>query len=365
MKNTLTYTGQNKLMDNFVKTDDILKYMCEIIESSQKVVHQAVNTALVQRNWLLGYRIAEEELHGEDRAEYGAEIIKKLSKALTVEYGKGFTKSNLYSFYLFYKNFPEIFHSVSGKSVPLLSWTHYRALLQVKDEQARAWYEKEAYEQTWSVRTLQRNISSQYYYRMLHTQKPELVEKEMKEATAEAQNDKLEFIKNPVIAEFLGLASNTDFTESDLEKSILSNLQKFMMELGRGYAFVARQQHLHTEKQDYYIDLVFYNYILKCFVLIDLKTQKITHQDIGQMDMYIRMYDERERSEDDNPTLGIVLCSDTDEDIAKYSVLHGNEQLFASKYKLYLPTEEELRAEIETQKAIFLLQQEERNRMPP
>ncbi len=232
-------------------------------------------------------------------------------------------------------------------------------LLQVKDSKARAWYEKEAWEQTWNVRTLQRNVSSQYYYRMLQTQKQELVEKEMKETTAEYQSNKLEFIKNPVVAEFLGLASNTDFTESDLEKSILTNLQKFLMELGKGYAFVARQQHIHTEKQEYFIDLVFYNYILKCFVLIDLKTQKITHQDVGQMDMYIRMYDELKRSEGDNPTIGIVLCSETDEDIARYSVMHGNEQLFASKYKLYLPTEDELREEIETQKMMFYLQQKE------
>ena len=314
---------------------------------------------LIQRNWLLGYRIASEELQGEDRAKYGAEIIKKLAKELSAEYGKGYTKSNLYSFYSFYKTYPEIFQTSSGKSVGLLSWSHYAALLQVKDEEARDWYEKEAAEQTWSVRTLQRNISSQYYYRMLKTQKRELVESEMKKLTASYQNDKLEFIKNPVVAEFLGFSQNADFTESDLEKSILSNLQKFLMELGKGYAFVARQQHIHTEKQDYYIDLVFYNYILKCFVLIDLKTEKITHQDVGQMDMYIRMYDELKRSEGDNPTIGIVLCSDTDDDIARYSVMHGNEQLFASKYKLYLPTEEELKAEIETQKAMFYLQQKE------
>lgn len=185
------------------------------------------------------------------------------------------------------------------------------------------------------------------------------LENEMKELTASYQNDKLEFIKNPVVAEFLGFSQDTNFTESDLEKSILSNLQKFLMELGKGYAFVARQQHIHTEKQDYYIDLVFYNYILKCFVLIDLKTEKITHQDVGQMDMYIRMYDELKRSDGDNPTIGIVLCADTDDDIARYSVMHGNEQLFASKYKLYLPTEEELKAEIETQKAMFYLQQKE------
>lgn len=335
------------------------RYISGIIESSQKAVYQAVNIALVQRNWLIGYRIAEEELRGQKRSEYGAEVIKKLSKNLTEKYGKGFTKTNLYSFYSFYKCFPEILHSTSGKSKTYLSWTHYRTLLQVNDKVARDWYEKEAIEQTWSVRTLQRNISSQYYYRMLHTQKMELVENEMKELTSKYQNDKLEFIKNPVVAEFLGFSQDTDFTESDLEKSILSNLQKFLMELGKGYAFVARQQHIHTEKQDYYIDLVFYNYILKCFVLIDLKTEKITHQDVGQMDMYIRMYDELKRSEGDNPTIGIVLCSDTDDDIARYSFLHGNEQLFASKYKLYLPTKEELKAEIETQKAMFYLQQQE------
>lgn len=350
---------QNSLMDHFVKTDNILNDMCGIIESSQKAAYQAVNIALVQRNWLIGYRIAEEELRGQKRSEYGAEVIKKLSKNLTEKYGKGFTKTNLYSFYSFYKCFPKIFHSTSGKSKTYLSWTHYRTLLQVNDKVARDWYEKEAIEQTWSVRTLQRNISSQYYYRMLHTQKKKLVENEMKELTSKYQNDKLEFIKNPVVAEFLGFSQDTDFTESDLEKSILSNLQKFLMELGKGYAFVARQQHIHTEKQDYYIDLVFYNYILKCFVLIDLKTEKITHQDVGQMDMYIRMYDELKRSEGDNPTIGIVLCSDTDDDIARYSFLHGNEQLFASKYKLYLPTKEELKAEIETQKAMFYLQQQE------
>lgn len=348
--------GQNDVMSNFTKTDDIMNDMRKIIEGSQKTAHQAVNTILVQRNWLIGYRIASEELNGEDRADYGAEVIKKLSFELTKEFGKGYTKSNLYSFYSFYKTYPEIFQTPSGKSAILLSWSHYNVLLQVKDKIARDWYEKEAYEQTWSVRTLQRNISSQYYYRMLQTQNRNRVENEMKQLTADFQTDKLEFIKNPVIAEFLGLSSNTDFTESELESSILSNIQKFLMELGKGYAFVARQQHIKTEKQDYYIDLVFYNYILKCFVLIDLKTEKITHQDVGQMDMYIRMYDELKRSEGDNPTIGIVLCSDTDEDIARYSVMHVNEQLFASKYKLYLPTEEELRAEIETQKTMYYLQ---------
>ena len=194
---------------------------------------------------------------------------------------------------------------------------------------------------------------------MLQSQDKKAVEAEMREKTSSYQNDKLEFIKNPVVVEFLGLTPDASFNETKLESSIITNLQKFLMEMGKGYAFVARQQHIHTEKQDYYIDLVFYNYILKCFVLIDLKTERITHQDVGQMDMYIRMYDELKKAPDDNPTLGIVLCSETDEDIARYSILHGNEQLFASKYKLYLPTEEELREEIETQKAIFYLQQKD------
>ena len=348
----------NSLME-YANTQDILTDMRGIIETARESAYQAVNVALVKRNWLLGRRIAEEELNGGSRAEYGLEIIKTLSKELTDEYGKGFAKTNLYSFYSFYKAFPDIFQTASGKSLPLLSWSHYQTLLRVKDDTARAWYAKEAADQTWAVRTLQRNIDSQYYYRLLSSQNPEPVVNEMRERTANYQQDKLEYLKNPVVAEFLGLSSNIDMTETQLESAILSNLQKFLMELGKGYAFIARQQHIHTEKQDYYIDLVFYNYILKCFVLIDLKTGKITHQDVGQMDMYIRMYDELKRSEGDNPTLGIVLCSETDEDIARYSVMHGSEQLFASKYKLYLPTEAELRAEIEAQKAIFYLQQKD------
>lgn len=340
----------------YVNSNDLLSDAKVIIESAQKTAFAAVNVALVNRNWLLGKRIADEELKGEGRAEYGAEIIKNLAKELTGEYGKGFTKSNLYSFYNFYKTYPEIFQALTGKSTSILSWTHYLILLQVKDSKARFWYENEAINETWSTRTLQRNIDSQYYYRMLSSQVKEPVKQEMESLTEKYQKDKLEFIKNPMVVEFLGLTSDTSFTESKLESSIITHLQKFIMEMGKGYAFVARQQHIHTTKQDYYIDLVFYNYILKCFVLIDLKTSKITHQDVGQMDMYIRMYDELKRGEGDNPTLGIVLCSETDEDIARYSVLRGNEQLFASKYKLYLPNEELLRAEIESQKAIFQIQ---------
>ena len=338
----------------YVNSNDLLSDAKVIIESAEKTAFAAVNVALVNRNWLLGKRIAEEELKGEGRAEYGAEIIKNLAKNLTKTYGKGFTQRNLYNCEKFYEMYPEILQSLTAKSI--LSWTHYTVLMQVSDPVARQWYEKEALGEMWSVRTLQRNIDSQYYYRMLSSQVKEPVKQEMESLTEKYQKDKLEFIKNPMVVEFLGLTSDTSFTESKLESSIITHLQKFIMEMGKGYAFVARQQHIHTTKQDYYIDLVFYNYILKCFVLIDLKTSKITHQDVGQMDMYIRMYDELKRGEGDNPTLGIVLCSETDEDIARYSVLRGNEQLFASKYKLYLPNEELLRAEIESQKAIFQIQ---------
>jgi predicted nuclease of restriction endonuclease-like (RecB) superfamily len=357
--NEVMNSVNNVIMDNFHKTDNILNDVQTIIEVSQKEAYRSVNTILSQRNWLIGYRIAVEELAGEERAEYGVEIIKNLSRYLTQKYGKGYDRSNLYHCLRFYKAFPQIVDTACRQSDIRLTWSHYRTLLQVHDETARKWYEKEAYEQTWSVRTLQRNIDSQYYYRMLQSQDKKAVEAEMREKTSSYQNDKLEFIKNPVVVEFLGLTPDVSFNETKLESSIITNLQKFLMEMGKGYAFVARQQHIHTEKQDYYIDLVFYNYILKCFVLIDLKTERITHQDVGQMDMYIRMYDELKKAPDDNPTLGIVLCSETDEDIARYSILHGNEQLFASKYKLYLPTEEELREEIETQKAIFYLQQKD------
>ncbi|MDO4510808.1 MAG: PDDEXK nuclease domain-containing protein [Bacteroidales bacterium] len=332
------------------------------IEEARSFAYRQVNEALVRRNWSIGKLIAEEELKGADRAEYGATIIKLLSKRLTAVYGKGFTKSNLYSFVRFHESFPKIFHTACGKSSRILSWSHYRTLIQEINDDARNWYEQEALAQNWSVRTLQRNISSQYYYRILSSQRKDLVEKEMLQLTAPLQSaDPIDFIKNPVVGEFLGFTGDSSFRESELEQAIIDNLEKFLLEMGKGFAFVARQQHIHTEKQDYYIDLVFYNYILKCFVLIDLKTAKITHQDVGQMDMYVRMYDERQRSVDDNPTIGILLCDDTDEDIARYSVLHDNDQLFASKFMTYMPSQEQLRIEIERQKEIFYLKQSENN----
>lgn len=341
-------------MDELLKiepTGNLLNDAKRIIDTAQTSAYRAVNVALVQRNWLLGRRISVEELKGEGRAEYGKQVIQTLALQLTAEYGKGFEFRNLYSFLAFYREYP-ILQSLIAKSRVVLPWTHYLKLLQVKDMAARDWYIREAVEEGWNVRTLQRNISSQYYERTLLAQHKDLVKEEMHEITQSLQ-DKLEFIKNPVVVEFLGLAQGSDFTESDLETRLIDNIRSLLMELGKGYAFVARQQHIRTEKEDYFIDLVFYNYILKCFVLVDLKTSKVTHQDVGQMDMYVRMYDELKRGEGDNPTLGILLCSDTDEDIARYSILKGNEQLFATKYKLCLPSEEKLRAEIEAQKTIF------------
>ena len=341
----------------YIKTSNLLADTGKIIESAKRTAYRAVDFVLVQRNWYLGRRIAEELIGDQTREElYGQKIVSELAKQLTLEHGSGFDRSSLYKYIRFYQCFPNIVDTASPQSF-LLDWSHYRVLLQVEDEAARNWYEQEAAKEAWSVKTLQRNISSQYYYRILHSPQPQRVEEEMHRITKPLQ-EKDEYIKNPVVAEFLGLSQNTDFTESTLETAIITNLQKFLMELGKGYAFVARQQHIRTEKEDYYIDLVFYNYILKCFVLIDLKTAKVTHQDVGQMDMYVRMYDELKKGENDNPTIGILLCADTDEDIARYSVLKGNEQLYASKYKLYLPSEEELRREIERQKEIYQLQHE-------
>lgn len=341
----------------YTKTDNILTDAKKIIDSAKSYAIKSVNWTLVQRNWLLGERIALEELKGENRAEYGKKVIKNLSKQLTEIYGKGFEQSLLYKFLSFYKTFPDILDTVYPKSdiYKFLDWSHFRILLQEENKDARDWYAQESVNESWSVRTLQRNISSQYYYRMLKSPKKDLVRAEMKQLTADYQTQKEEFVKDPVILEFLGFRENETLLESTLENSLISNLQKFLMELGKGYAFVGRQMHIHTEKKDYYIDLVFYNFILKCFVLIDLKTETITHQDVGQMDMYVRMFDELKRGEGDNPTLGILLCADTDADIAKYSVLKGNEQLFATKYRLCLPTEEQLRKEIESQKNQYYL----------
>ena len=321
----------------------------QILSQARQKAYQAVNSAMVEAYWKIGERIVQEEQNGQSRAEYGKEIIKNLSAELTAEFGKGFTERNLRNFRQFYIEFTDlnIWKSVISK----LTWTHFQRVLKVSNPQARHYYLTESAENGWSVRTLDRNISTLYYDRLLASQDKGLVEQEMKEKTATLQA--ADFIKSPTVLEFLNLPTSMAYSEAELEKALIDNLQQFMLELGKGFAFVARQQHIRTELSDFFVDLVFYNYILKCFVIVELKTDKLTHQDIGQLDMYVRMYDDLHRQPSDNPTIGLLLCTENDSVVAKYSVLNQNPQLFASKYMHYLPSEAELVAEIEQQKYIF------------
>ena len=327
-----------------------------ILTEARLQAYKAINTAMVEAYWKIGQRIVLEEQNGKERAEYGKEIIKSLSVALTAEFGKGFSKRSLWEmrqFYILFSDYQKV-----RTLFAQLSWSHFQRVIKVQDEKARTYYLTEAAQNMWSVRTLDRNISTLYYNRLIASQEKELVVQEMKEKTANLQIT--EFIKNPTVLEFLNLPTNLSYTETELEKALIDNLQKFIMELGKGFAFVARQEHRRTELSDFYIYLVFYNYILKCFVIIELKTEKLTHQDIGQLDMYVRMYDDLKKQEGDNPTIGLLLCTETDSVVAKYSVLHENPKLFASKYVDYLPTEEELVREIEQQKS-FLEQTKNNN----
>ena len=324
-----------------------------IVANARQKAYSAVNSAMVEAYWLIGKRIVEYEQSGQGRAAYGEEILKTLSVELTREFGKGFGTRNLWDFRKFYQTFGEyeIMHTLCAQ----LSWSHVRLIMRVENKDAQKYYFKEAAENHWSVRTLDRNISTLYYHRLLSSQIEESTKKEISKKHAEIPRDNMEFIKNPSVLEFLGLPDNSGYAETDLEQAIIDKMQKFLLEMGKGFAFVERQQHIRTETQDFYIDLVFYNYILKCFVIVELKTDKITHQDIGQLDMYVRMYDDLKRLKGDNPAIGILLCTETDKTIAKYSVLSENKQLFASKYLSYLPTEEELAAEIERQKVLLKL----------
>jgi predicted nuclease of restriction endonuclease-like (RecB) superfamily len=323
----------------------------QILAQARQRAYSAVNSAMVEAYWQSGKRIIEEEQNGEKRAEYGKKIIINLSIELTNDFGKGYSERTLREFRQFYLTFPEL--SIQRTAFAKLSWSHFQRVLRISDSNARMFYLQESAQNSWGIKTLDRNIATLYYQRLLSSQIKEPVETEMIEKTKEYQDDKFEFIKNPSVLEFLNLPNNIGYTEKELEKALIDNLQKFLLELGKGYAFVARQQLIRTETSDFYVDLVFYNYILKCFVIVELKTQKITHQDIGQLDMYVRMYDDLKKQTSDNPTIGILLCTETDSTIAKYSVLDQNQQLFATKYLPYLPTEEELIAEIEREKIII------------
>ena len=361
-----------------------------IVSKARSKAFAAVNYSLVERNWRIGQRIVEQEQNGASRAEYGKHVIEVASAALTEEFGKGFSYTNIANYKRFYLTFnnlqilqtvSEEFNNPIQQTLPakssaphkedkaesaqselrLLPWSHYERLIRVEDKKAREWYAKEAFEQGWSFRTLNRNINTLYYERLLMSTKKQPVVDEMQDKTKAYQQDKLEYIKTPVVLEFLGLPEDTSLAESKLETAIINNLEKFLMEMGKGYALVARQQHIRTEENDYYIDLVFYNYLIKSFILVDLKVNRITYQDVGQMDMYLQMYDKMKKGPDDNPTIGIILCTETDSDVARYSTLAKNDQMFAAKYKLYLPDKEDLRREIERQKELYLMAHPEEN----
>mgnify|MGYP002893554462 FL=1 len=361
-----------------------------IVSKARSKAFAAVNYSLVERNWRIGQRIVEQEQNGASRAEYGKHVIEIASAALTEEFGKGFSYTNIANYKRFYLTFnnlqilqtvSEEFNNPIQQTLPaksstphkedkaestqselrLLPWSHYERLIRVEDKKAREWYAKEAFEQGWSFRTLNRNINTLYYERLLMSKKKQPVVNEMQDKTKAYQQDKLEYIKSPVVLEFLGLPEDTSLAESKLETAIINNLERFLMEMGKGYALVARQQHIRTEENDYYIDLVFYNYLIKSFILVDLKVNRITYQDVGQMDMYLQMYDKMKKGPDDNPTIGIILCAETDSDVARYSTLAKNDQMFAAKYKLYLPDKEDLRREIERQKELYLMTHPEEN----
>lgn len=362
---------------------DFYRQIIKIVTEAKTYAQKAVNFAAVIANWHLGRLIVEEEQNGKDRAEYGAFLIKQLSEKLTSDFGRGYDITNLKLFRKFYFEFQNcIFVNQKGDTLSNLfnefpalaigdttcnllsknenhtvfklrtdlSWSHYRLLMRVENTIARQFYIYEASNQSWNVEQLKRQISTFYYERISASDDKKAVESEAYENLKLLDSQNV-FLKDPNILEFLGLKHETKFYEKDLEQAIIDNLQNFLLELGRGFAFVARQQHIRTETKDFYIDLVFYNYILKCFVIIELKTDELTHQDIGQLDMYVRMYDDLKRSETDNQTIGILLCTDKDETIVKYSILNENKQISAKKYMLYLPSEEELIKQINIERS--------------
>ncbi|MGV3603144.1 MAG: PDDEXK nuclease domain-containing protein [Dyadobacter fermentans] len=319
-----------------------------ILQSARQKAYSAVNTAMLEAYWHIGKRIVEEEQNGEARAAYGEGIIKQLSKDLGREIGKGFSVANLENFRKFYLTFSNEQKSYAVRRE--LSWTHYRLIMRVEDPAARKYYESECANQMWSTRALERHINTFYYQRLLSSQKQPVAFPIIDELEKLSTKD---FIKDPYVFEFLNIPEPVSVLEHDIEKALIENLQQFLLELGKGFSFVGRQFRISTETSHFYIDLVFYNYLLKCFVLFDLKTGKLTHQDTGQMDMYIRMFDDLKKQDDDNPTIGIILCTEKDETVVKYSILNDSKQLFATKYMLYLPTEQELIAEIEREKKLI------------
>jgi len=381
-------TGKKPMENQLPAVDALFGRVATIVESARNQVVRTVNATTVTAYWLIGRELVEAIQQGEPRASYGQALIARLAERLTERYGKGFSATNLAYFRQFYLVYSdrihhpaggesltltpgtilhppggelaaranaEIFHPAGGKFVPAfhpnLSWSHYRALMRVTDNEARSFYESEAAQANWSRRDLERQINSLYYQRLLASaNRPAMLQAQRQ--TPQALRP-IDMLKDPYVLEFLDLPSSPQLHENQLEEAIIQRLQHFLLELGRGFAFVARQQRLRFDDKDFYVDLVFYNYLLKCFVLVDLKIGELTHQDIGQMDGYVRMYEEQHRVEGDNPTIGLILCSEKNEAVARYSVLHESQQLFASRYRLTLPSEEELRRELRRERALL------------
>lgn len=375
------------IMANVIKHNEkseeniFIKDLRTIVSAARDTSYRMANIMQVLQNWLIGRRIVVQEQQGRARADYGKHIIELASLSLSEAFGRGFSETQVRNYRKFYLTFSNLLiqqtmpaefrlrlasiqqtmpaESVAdGIVLPVqLSWSHYERLIRIADPKARMWYMQEAATQQWDYRTLKRNIDSQYYYRLNQTpevKRQEVID-EMHRLTANYEKEKSTFVKNPMLVEFLGLSHREAFTESKLEQAILDHLEHFLMEMGKGYALVNRQMHIHTEDDDYYIDLVFYNYLLKCFVLVDLKTTKVSYEDVGQMDMYLKLFDTYKRTEGDNPTIGIILCSETNADVARFSTLATNKQMYASKYLTYMPSKEVLAREIEQQKEIFRL----------
>lgn len=341
------------MSESLTKNSQLFDEISQLIEQARQEVQRSINTTMIQTYWEIGRLIVEDEQQGRSRAEYGKAQLKQLSLELTKHFGKGFDITNLRNMRRFYEVYP-IRDAVRLE----LGWTHYRILLRVENQQARNWYVEEAIAQNWSSRALERQISVLYYERLLSSKELAPVKAEAKGKTDILADTPRNYLRDPYVLDFLNLQDGS-YQEADLERGIIDNLQRFLLELGKGFAFVERQQRIRTEDQDFYIDLVFYNFKLKCFLLIDLKLGKLSHQDVGQMDTYIRIYDQHRKNNDDNPTIGLILCSQKREAIVKYSILTDSEQLFAAKYMHYLPSVEELKKELERERPLVQQQMEE------
>ncbi len=333
-------------------TDALYGQIREVLAQARQQTWRQVNHAMVLAYWTVGRLIVEHEQAGQARAAYGARLLQTLARRLTAEFGPGFAVQSLRNFRQLYL----VYGAQEIRSTPWseLSWSHLKALMRVADPAARGWYAREAVQQGWSVAALDRQIATLYCERLLSSQDPAGVRAEAGALIErDARPDPRDFIRDPYVLEFLGARPGAALYEKDLEQGLLTQLQKFLLELGKGFAFVARQHHLRIEDEDAFVDLVFYNYILKCFVLVELKVGKLSHQDVGQLDMYVRVFDERMRGEGDAPTIGLILCSERNEAVARYSLLAEGRQLFASRYQPWLPTEAELQAELARDRALL------------